>query len=56
MGKIGRGTRVRDGRGLQFSRFSSDRSPRLGVRDPISARVGTVQFRAPGSNRSARRR
>jgi hypothetical protein len=56
MGKIGKGTKVWDEKGLQFPAFAAICSSRLSVRNPLLAQhPGTVQSRAPRSNRSSRR-
>ncbi len=51
--EIGDGVRIG---GLRFPTFAAFCSSRLSVRNPLLAQhPGTVQSRAPGSNRSARR-
>jgi hypothetical protein len=57
MGKIGEGTKVWDEKGLDHPTFSTNCSSMLSVRNPIlTQHPGTVQSRAPRSNRSALRR
>ena len=56
MGKIGKGTKVWDEKGLDHPTYSAYCSSRLSVRIPLLAQhPGNVPTVAPRSNRSSRR-